>query len=71
MAEFNEKIKTKSLATVHQTSYSPVVSAGVHSCSPVAPQSRVFDGVVVADDANGEFITEVFRFDPTVYISFI
>lgn len=64
MTEFNEKEKLI-LASIH-SSYSPVVSAGVHSCSPVAPQSKVFDGVVVADDANGEFITEVLRFEPTV-----
>ena len=36
---------------------SPVVNAGVHSCSPVAPHSRDFDGVVVTDDANGRFAT--------------
>lgn len=40
---------------------SPVVRAGVHSCSPVAPQSKVFDGVVVADVLKGEFITDAFR----------
>lgn len=44
---------------------SPVVSAGVHSCSPVAPQSSVLDGVVVTDDAKGEFITDVFLFGAT------
>lgn len=42
--------------------HSPVVKAGVHSCSPVAPQSKIFDGVVVAEVAKEEFITEVFRF---------
>lgn len=64
MAEFNEK--GKFILADAPRLYSPVVSAGVHSCSPVAPQSSVFEGVVVADDAKGEFITEVFRFDPTV-----
>lgn len=41
---------------------SPVVSAGVHSCSPVAPQRSVFDGVTVDEVPKVEFITEVFRF---------
>lgn len=46
----------------------PVVKAGVHSCSPVAPQSSVFDGVVVADELKGEPITDVFRL-PTVKVT--
>lgn len=41
----------------------PVVSWGVQSCSPVAPQRRVFDGVdVVVGAPNEEFRIEIFRF---------
>lgn len=41
----------------------PVVNAGVHSCSPVAPQSNVnvFDGSTVTIGPAGECKTVDFR----------
>lgn len=63
----NNKLQKIIICSVNGHSiHSPVVRAGVHSCSPVAPQSNVFDGVVVADVPNGEFITDDFRFCPTM-----
>lgn len=68
---FHQNVNVPSISNLSNL---PVVSAGVHSCSPVAPHSRVFfKGVVLTDaaavvavDANVEFKTETFLFGPTV-----
>lgn len=65
MTHVDEKSR-KSVFLFGSPGNSPVVKAGVHSCSPVAPHSSVFDGVVVTEVANGEFIIDVFRLRLTV-----
>lgn len=49
------KPRWKVIIIMRHKTISPVVSAGVHSCSPVAPQRSDFEGVVVTDVAKTRF----------------